>query len=266
MVALTNPSDQRRLPLQVIPAVDILDGRVVRLLHGDYGQVTRYSDDPVEVAGQWGEQGADLVHVVDLSGARSGRPDQRIWEKMAQAGISFQVGGGIRDPATARAALSAGAQRVVMGTAAVWNPQALAEIEPINRVVAALDIRAGRARGAGWLDKGRAVEATVAGLQAAGVERLLVTGIERDGAMTGPDLELVAQVLGLSEMTVIASGGVGTVSDLEAVAEIGCEAAIVGRALYERRFTLAEAITAVGGSPSADDGPQTASPPPPRRR
>ena len=230
--------------MQVIPAVDILEGRVVRLLHGDYGRVTRYSDDPVEVAGQWVSQGADLVHVVDLSGARSGNPDRRIWEAMARAGIPFQVGGGIRDAATARAALSSGARRVVMGTAAVWNPQALGEVEPVERVVAALDVRAGRARGAGWLDEGRSVSTAVAGLRRAGVERLLVTGIERDGAMTGPDLKLLARVQALSDLAVIASGGVGGLADLEAVATLGCEAAIVGRALYERRFTLAEAISA----------------------
>lgn len=230
--------------MQVIPAVDILESRVVRLLHGDYGKVTRYSEDPVEVAGRWVGRGADLVHVVDLSGARSGNPDRRIWERMAAAGIPFQVGGGIRDAPTARAALATGARRVVMGTAAVWNPEALAEVEEIDRVVAALDVRAGRARGAGWLDEGLAVSEAVAGLREAGVGRLLVTGIERDGAMTGPDLDLLGKVLARSGMAVIASGGVGELSDLEAVAALGCEAVIVGRALYERRFTLAEAIAA----------------------
>lgn len=230
--------------MQVIPAVDILDGRVVRLLHGDYGQVTRYSDNPVEVAGQWAARGADLVHVVDLTGARSGRADRRIWENMARSGVPFQVGGGIRDAETARAALRAGARRVVMGTAAVWNPRALAEIDRIDRVVAALDIRAGRARGTGWLDEGRSVRVAVEGLRKAGVGRLLVTGIERDGAMTGPDLDLLAEVMELSGMAVIASGGVGDLGDLEAVAGMGCEAVIVGRALYEKRFTLAEAIAA----------------------
>ena len=229
--------------MQVIPAVDILEGRVVRLLHGDYGQVTRYSDDPVEVAGQWLEQGADLVHVVDLSGARTGDPDRRIWGGMSEAGIPFQVGGGIRNAETARAALASGARRVVMGTAAVWNPAALGEVGEVERVVAALDVRAGRARGAGWLDEGRSVPEALRGLREAGVVRLLVTGIERDGAMKGPDLELLAQVGILSEMAVIASGGVGTLSDLEAVAALGCEAVIVGRALYEGRFSLREAIS-----------------------
>ena len=232
--------------MQVIPAVDILEGRVVRLLHGDYGRVTRYSDDPVEVAGRWLEQGAELVHVIDLSGARTGEPERRIWEEMSRAGIPFQVGGGIRTPSAARAALRAGARRVVMGTAAVWNPAALEEVGEVDRVVAALDIRAGRARGAGWLDEGRSVSETLAGLAEAGVVRLLVTGIERDGAMQGPDLDLLAEVSALSGMAVIASGGVGNLSDLGAVAALGCEAVIVGRALYEGRFTLSQAIAAAG--------------------
>ena len=230
--------------MQVIPAVDILEGRVVRLLHGDYGRVTRYSDDPVEVAGRWLELGADLVHVVDLTGAKTGNADRLIWRGMGQAGIPFQVGGGIRTADTARAALAAGARRVVMGTAAVWNPAALGEVGEVERVVAALDVRAGRARGAGWLDEGRSVPQTLRGLREAGVVRLLVTGIERDGAMRGPDLDLLAQVGKLSEMAVIASGGVGSLSDLQAVAALGCEAVIVGRALYEGRFTLTEAISA----------------------
>ena len=230
--------------MQIIPAVDILEGRVVRLLHGDFGRVTRYSDDPVEAARRWMEQGAELVHVVDLSGAKTGDPDRRIWREMSEAGIAFQVGGGIRTADTAQAALARGARRVVMGTAAVWNPAALREVGEVERVVAALDVRAGRARGAGWLDEGRTVPQALSGLREVGVVRLLVTGIERDGAMRGPDLDLLAQVGKLSNMAVTASGGVGTLSDLKAVAALGCEAAIVGRALYEERFTLSEAISA----------------------
>ena len=235
--------------MQIIPAVDILEGRVVRLLHGDYRKVTRYSDDPVEVAGGWMEQGADLVHVVDLSGAKTGDPDRRIWREMSEAGIPIQVGGGIRTADAARAALAAGARRVVMGTAAVWNPTALGEVGEMERVVAALDVRAGRARGAGWLDEGRSVPQALQGLREAGVARLLVTGIERDGAMKGPDLDLLAQVRRLSNMALIASGGVGSLSDLREVAALGCEAVIVGRALYEGRFGLGEAISAVTPTP-----------------
>ena len=107
--------------MQVIPAVDVLDGKVVRLLRGSFAEVTVYGDDPVAIGSTWIERGADLVHLVDLEGARSGQPDRSLWDRFAAAGVPFQVGGGIRDVATARAALEAGAERVVLGTAAVWN-------------------------------------------------------------------------------------------------------------------------------------------------
>ena len=231
--------------LEIIPAVDVLDGRVVRLLHGDYDNVTVYHEDPVAQARQWVERGAPLVHVVDLEGARTGRPDQALWHGLADAGIPFQVGGGLRTVESARAALDAGAARVVMGTAAVWDPQVLAAVGDPARVVAAVDVRGGRATGAGWLDEGKDLGAVLDGLAGAGVERMLVTGIGRDGTMEGPELELTRSVVDDGRFAVIGSGGVGTLEDLRKVADIGCEALIVGRALYEQRFTLEEAIEAV---------------------
>lgn len=231
--------------LDIIPAVDVLDGRVVRLLHGDYESVTVYHDDPVTQARAWVEGGAPLVHVVDLEGARSGRPDTRLWHALADAGIPFQVGGGLRTSAVARTALDAGAARVVLGTAAVWEPQVLAEVGDITRVVAAVDVRGGRATGAGWLDEGKDLGAVLDGLAGAGVERMLVTGIGRDGTMQGPELELTRSVTEDGRFAVIGSGGVGSLDDLQEIAEIGCEAVIVGRALYEGRFTLEEAVAAV---------------------
>lgn len=228
--------------LQIIPAVDVLDGKVVRLLHGDYERVTVYAEDPVACARGWIEQGADLVHVVDLEGARTGRPDRRLWEAMAAGAVAFQVGGGIRDAATARQALEAGAERVVMGTAAVWDPSELARVGGIDRVVAAVDVRAGLAQGAGWLDAGRPLAEVLGGLSEAGIGRVLVTGIGRDGTMQGPDAELLEEVASDGRFNVIASGGVGSLDDLAVVERIGCEAVIVGRALYERRFTLERAL------------------------
>jgi phosphoribosylformimino-5-aminoimidazole carboxamide ribotide isomerase len=233
-------------PLQVIPAVDVLEGRAVRLLRGDYDQVTVYADDPVEQALVWHSQGADLVHVVDLDGARSGDPDLGLWHRLAEAGVPFQVGGGIRSAALARAAIAAGAARVVMGTTAVWSPDVLAEVGDPARVIAAIDVREGSATGAGWTDGGRDFAAVLDDLARHGVERLLVTGIGRDGTMDGPDVELVSAVTGDGRFAVLASGGVGDLDDLRVVAGIGCEGVIVGRALYEGRFTLAEA-RAVGG-------------------
>jgi phosphoribosylformimino-5-aminoimidazole carboxamide ribotide isomerase len=234
------------MPTQIIPAVDVLDGAVVRLLHGDYDLVTVYADDPVAQAKTWTDGGAALVHVVDLKGARTGDPDRDLWERLADAGISFQVGGGIRSAELARMALDCGASRVVMGTAAVWDPGILAQVGEPDRVVAAVDVKGGRATGAGWLDEGRVLEDVLDGLAAHGCVRMLVTGIGRDGTMEGPETELLRTVLGDGRFHIIASGGIGTVGDIAAVARMGCEGVIVGRALYERRFTLGEALAAAG--------------------
>ena len=226
----------------VIPAVDVLDGKVVRLLRGSFSEVTVYGDDPVAVGLAWIESGAELVHLVDLEGARSGQPDRSLWDRFAAAGVRFQVGGGIRDVATARAALELGAERVVLGTAAIWSPQILAEIASPNRVVAAIDVAEGEALGDGWSGRGLSLEAVLAGLRGNHVERMLVTSISRDGTMSGPDVSLIDEVRRMApHMALIASGGIGDLKDLQTLARAGCEAAIVGRALYEKRFTVEEA-------------------------
>ena len=226
----------------VIPAVDVLDGKVVRLLRGSFSEVTVYGDDPVAIGRAWIQSGAELVHLVDLEGARSGQPDRSLWDRFAAAGVPFQVGGGLRDAATARAALGAGASRVVLGTAAVWSPQVLADIGSPGRVVAAIDVADGEALGDGWSGEGLGLESVLDGLRANRVERILVTSISRDGTMTGPDVTLIEKVRTLApDMSLIASGGVGDLTDLRTLARAGCEAAIVGRAIYEKRFTLEEA-------------------------
>ncbi len=226
----------------VIPAVDVLDGKVVRLLRGSFSEVTVYGDDPVAIGRAWIQSGAEMVHLVDLEGARSGRPDRSLWDRFAAAGVSFQVGGGIRDVSTARAALGAGAARVVLGTASVWSPQILADIGSPAQVVAAIDVADGEALGDGWAGKGVGLDVVLDGLRAHRVERMLVTSISRDGTMAGPDLTLIERVRTLApDMSLIASGGVSDLTDLATLAEAGCEAAIVGRAIYEKRFTLEEA-------------------------
>ena len=234
--------------MQIIPAIDVLDGAVVRLLRGDFGEVTRYATDPVHVASRWIERGATLVHVVDLDAARGEPSDRMLWAALARAGIPFQIGGGIRTDAIATDAIAAGARRVVVGTAALGTGDALGQIVAAvgaERVVVAIDVREGRARGAGWRDEGIALARALASVAAAGVERILVTGIERDGAMVGPDLDLLAEVRRLApDLHLIASGGVGTLADLETLSSLGIEAAIVGRALYEGRIDLPAAISA----------------------
>lgn len=231
-----------QLMIEILPAVDVLDGAVVRLMHGDYDRATVYSSDPVAQAARWVAAGAGCVHVVDLAGARDGTIDRSLWTGLAQAGVPFQVGGGIRTAATANDALAAGARRVVMGTAAVWNPGELAAVDDPTRVVAAVDVKDGRATGTGWLDEGRALEEVLAALADRGIERVLVTGISRDGTMAGPAEDLLATVVGTGRFRVTASGGVGTLDDIDRVAALGCDEVIIGRAIYEGRFTVAEAV------------------------
>jgi phosphoribosylformimino-5-aminoimidazole carboxamide ribotide isomerase len=230
--------------LEIIPAVDVLDGNVVRLTHGDFDRVTVYDPDPVGRASRWMSEGAALVHVVDLDGARTGVPNPALWRSFSSARVRFQVGGGIRTAAVAESALEAGAERVVLGTAAVWDPAVLGGISDVARVVAAVDVRDGRATGEGWLDEGRELSEVLDDLAGQGVPRLLVTGIGRDGTMEGPEMELLGTVVGDGRFRVIASGGVGTLDDLRRVAVAGCEGVIVGRALYESRFTLPDAVAA----------------------
>lgn len=228
--------------IEIIPAVDVLAGKAVRLMHGDYDRVTVYHDDPVAQAKRWVEEGASLVHVVDLDGARSGTPDRALWSQLADAGVAFEIGGGLRTAELAREALDGGATRVVLGTAAVWEPHLLSSIGAIDRVVAAVDVKGDRATGAGWLDEGRELSSVLDALAAAGVDRLLVTGIGRDGTMQGPELTLLDHVIGDGRFQVTASGGVGNLDDIRNVARLGCDEVIVGRALYEGRFTLAQAL------------------------
>jgi phosphoribosylformimino-5-aminoimidazole carboxamide ribotide isomerase len=233
---------------ELIPAIDVLGGNVVRLERGDYDAVTVYESDPVAVAEGFVAAGAPLVHVVDLEGARSGSPDASIRRRLGAAGIPFQIGGGLRTAAEAVAAIEDGAARVVAGTAAVWDPAELRRIVTAvgaAQLVAAVDVASGRARGAGWMDDGQPLEVVLDNLVTAGVTRVLATAIIRDGTMLGPDIDLLATVAA-SGLRVIASGGVGTLGDLQAIASAGAAGAIVGKAIYEGRFTVAEALAAVG--------------------
>ena len=231
---------------ELIPAIDVLDGNVVRLERGQYHAVTVYADDPVHMAEEFAAAGAPIVHVVDLEGARSGEPDRALRRRIAASGVSFQTGGGLRTAAAVAEAIADGAARAVVGTAAVWDEIVVGEMVSAvgaSRLVAAVDVAEGRAHGAGWLDEGRPVGDVVAGLVARGMERALVTAIARDGMMSGPDLDLLESVAEMG-LRVIASGGVGSLEDLVAVRNRGLAGAIVGRAIYEERYTVGDAIAA----------------------
>ena len=236
--------------MQFIPAIDVLDGRVVRLLRGSYDEVTVYANDAVAVARDHVDQGASLVHVVDLGSARDGTDHARtdLCRSLTRAGIPFQIGGGIRGAGVAAATVAAGASRLVVGTAAVSDRGAFLEIVATvgaERVVTAVDVKAGRARGSGWEDEGVPVSEVLDRVVNAGVEWVLVTGISRDGTMEGPDRELLEVVrAGWPGLHIIASGGVGSLDDLRVLAAAGFDAVVAGRALFEGRFTVAQAIAA----------------------
>ncbi len=234
--------------MHIIPAVDVLDSTVVRLLKGNFDRVTTYEFDPGDAAERWMNAGATLVHVVDLAAARSGTVNEALWSDMTRRGIRFQIGGGIRSVLSAARAIEAGATRVVIGSAIVDHASRLAEIVgEVGRqqVVAAVDVRGGRARGSGWLDDGIDLEIAIDRSLQADVGALLVTGIETDGAMTGPDRELLEHVREAApEIDLIASGGVGSLADITMLADMGCSGVIVGRALYENHFTVSEAMAA----------------------
>jgi len=234
---------------EVIPAIDVLGGRVVRLMRGDFDKVTVYEDDPFTVAAGYATDGARRLHVVDLDGARRGRLDVGFVEQLAELDLELQLGGGIRTVDSARELLDRGVARVVVGSMAIATPALLDELVATvggSRVVVAIDIRAGAALGSGWLDDGRRYAAVVGDAVDAGAGSLLVTGIDRDGLMEGLDLGLLARVLQMAgRVEVIASGGIGSVDDLMAAAATGADGAVVGRALLERAFTYREAVAAV---------------------
>lgn len=227
----------------VIPAVDVLGDEAVRLERGRYDAVTVRRPDPVALAGQLAADGAEWIHLVDLDGARSGRVRPELVAAVAEAATpaAVQASGGIRSTRDAESLLAAGAARVVVGTAAFAEPGALwGFVDALStRLVVALDVRGDRIAVSGWTRTAAlSVDEALERCAEAGVRRLLCTAIERDGTLGGPDLELLGRVHERSGLPVLAAGGIRSASDLEAVAELGCEGAIVGRALLEGKISL----------------------------
>ncbi len=243
---------KRDAGMEIIPAIDLREGRVVRLRQGDFERESTFGGDPVAVARQWAEQGARRLHLVDLDGARAGHPVQAslVERIISSVSIPCQVGGGIRTSDDARRMQALGADRVILGTALLRDRRLgpdLVKDHGAERIVAAIDVRGGMAVGSAWTagaageDYGPAVER----LCEAGLRWFAVTSVERDGMLTGPDLAtLIALRDAFPKARLIASGGIATVADLRALAGAGMAAAILGRSLYEGRIDLTEALAA----------------------
>jgi phosphoribosylformimino-5-aminoimidazole carboxamide ribotide isomerase len=238
------------------PAIDIRDGHAVRLLRGDYEHETVYEADPAEAARRWAAEGARYLHVVDLDGAKEGRPaNLDAVERIASTvEVPLQVGGGLRDAAAIEALLAAGAERVVLGTAAMRDTGLLRATlrDHGERVVVSVDSRGGRVALQGWTEGGETDAAqAVAELSAEGVRRFVFTTIDVDGTMQGPDLRELHRVAAATDAELIYSGGVGKTEHLRslaAAAPANLVGVIVGRALYEGRFSVADAQAALVGT------------------
>jgi phosphoribosylformimino-5-aminoimidazole carboxamide ribotide isomerase len=241
----------------LIPAVDIRDGRAVRLVQGDYERELEFDPDPVDAARRWVEGGARWLHVVDLDGAREGRPvNLHHAERIASAvPVQIELGGGLRDSVAVEQAIDAGVDRVVLGTAALTNPElvnALIEAHGPERVMVSIDARQGSVVYEGWVEKGDASPPDLAAAMLdRGVRGFVYTPIEADGMLAGPRLgglrELAETVSG-ENAELVYSGGIGSTEDLEEVAALrvpGLGGVIVGRALYEGRFSVAEGQAAL---------------------
>lgn len=235
--------------MRIYPAIDVKDGRCVRLVQGQFDDVTVYSDNPVDMAFKWEKTGAEYLHIVDLDGAREGEPRNIdvISEMAVNLGIPVQVGGGIRTIEMIELALCKGIQRVILGTSAVRDPQlvknALRTFE--NNVVIGIDARDGIVAIEGWAKKS---EFTAVGfakkMEELGAKTIIYTDISRDGMMKGPNLKAMEEMVKAVNIEVIASGGVSTLKDVKNLKDIGMPGAIIGKALYTGAIDLKEAIEA----------------------
>ena len=244
--------------MDLYPAIDLLDGRCVRLYQGDYVQSTVYGDDPVAQALAFQSEGAPWVHVVDLDAARTGEPRNRdVVAAIAGAlDVPVQTGGGVRTAEAADALFAAGVARVVLGTAALEDPDLVRRLAAEHPVAVGLDARGSEVAVRGWLEgSGADVLDLAVAFQDAGVAALVVTEISRDGTLEGPDVDGLSRVLAATTVPVIASGGIGSLADVAALAALQSggrtlEGAITGRAVYEGAFTVADAVVASRGSAS----------------
>jgi phosphoribosylformimino-5-aminoimidazole carboxamide ribotide isomerase len=247
-------------PMDIFPAIDLLDGKCVRLYQGDYDKSQVFNDNPAEMARSWLEQGASKLHLVDLDGAKAGQPVNldaiaRIVEVVkttASQPVQIQVGGGLRTEASVRQLLDLGIDRVILGTVAVEQPQLVRDLcqKYPGQVVVGIDARDGKVATKGWLETSQVLATDLAQQMAQmGAAAIIYTDIHRDGTMTGPNLDALRELANGIEIPVIASGGVSSLRDLLnllSLVPIGVTGAIVGRALYTGEVKLVDAIRAAG--------------------
>jgi phosphoribosylformimino-5-aminoimidazole carboxamide ribotide isomerase/phosphoribosylanthranilate isomerase len=235
--------------LTLLPAVDVADGKAVRLTQGEAGTETSFGD-PVDAAQAWADQGAEWIHLVDLDAAFGRGDNHAVIKKVIKntpRKVNIELSGGIRDDASLESALGTGAKRINLGTAALENPEWAAHViaEYGEAIAVGLDVRGTTLAARGWTKEGGDLWAVLARLEDAGCARYVVTDVTKDGTLRGPNLELLSQVMTRTPKPVIASGGVASLDDIAALRTLvpqGLEGAIVGKALYTGAFTLAEAI------------------------
>ena len=240
--------------MEVIPAIDLRGGRCVRLYQGDYNRETVFSDDPLEVARRWVKSGARRLHVIDLDGARSGEQSnaEAAYRIADEAGVPVQLGGGIRSIESARQAIERGIDRVLLGTAAVEDPDLLRdlvdELGP-EQVVVTVDARDGKVALNGWTETSQVeAEQLIRDMRGVGVSRYLYTDISRDGTLTGPNFDALDGLTTIPDVKIIAAGGISSVEHLLRLSEIGVESAVVGTAIYTGDIDLGQAVTALGAA------------------
>lgn len=232
--------------MRIFPAIDIIEGRAVRLYKGDYNQKTEYGS-PLEISRSFKNTGAKYIHIVDLDGAKSGETPNigLISEIAAETGMFVEVGGGIRSLEVIKKYLEAGVSRVILGTAAVTNPELLKEAVSLygEKIAVGADILDGKVKIKGWIDdSGLGLDEFLDGIAAAGVKSVICTDISRDGAMTGPNIDLYKSLMNKYSLAFTASGGISCMEDLVKLADIGMDSAIIGKAYYTGAIKLEEAL------------------------
>ncbi len=236
--------------MDIIPAIDLRNGKCVRLFQGDYGKETVFSDDPVSVALRWQSEGARRLHIVDLDGAAQGKPVnlETVEDIVAAIDIPIQVGGGIRSIETIEQLFAAGVERAILGTVAVEKPDLVQEACQRfgDRIIISIDAKDRMVATRGWLQESTVIASELAGkMIELGVMRFIYTDISRDGTLTSPNFEAIAGLLSQVSAPVIAAGGISSVHHLTKLAELGAEGAIVGKAIYTGDVKLSEAFKAM---------------------